>query len=48
MLWSFDQMIHSTPYYLIKTMTEAVEIDVSFTDDYRHTFPIGHTVVKGH
>ena len=22
------------PYYLIKTMTEAVEIDVPFTDDY--------------
>ena len=36
------------PYYLIKTMTEAVEIDVPFTDDYGHTFPIGHTIVKGH
>ena len=29
-------------------MTEAVEIDVPFTDDYGHTFPIGHTIVKGH
>ena len=36
------------PYYLIKTMTKAVEIDVPFTDDYGHTFPIGHTSVKGH
>ena len=35
------------PYYLIKTMT-LFWIDVPFTDDYRHTFPIGHTVVKGH
>ena len=34
------------PYYLIKTMTEAVEIDVPITDDYRHTFPIGHAIVK--
>ena len=30
------------PYYLIKTMTEAVETDVPFTDDYGHTFPTGH------
>ena len=36
------------PYYLIKTMTEAVEIDVPFADNYGHTFPIGHTIVKGH
>ena len=36
------------PYYLIKTMIEAVKIDVPFTDDYGHTFPIGHTIVKGH
>ena len=35
------------PYYLIKTMT-LFWIDVPFTDDYRHTFPIGHTIVKGH
>ena len=35
-------------YYLIKTMTEVVEIYVPFTDDYGHTFPIGHTIVKGH
>ena len=36
------------PYYLIKTMTEAVKTDVPFTDDYGHTFPVGHTIVKGH
>ena len=36
------------PYYLIKTMTEAVEIYVPFTDDYGHTFPTGHTIVKDH
>ena len=29
-------------------MTEVVEIYVPFTDDYGHTFPIGHTIVKGH
>ena len=29
-------------------MIEVVEIDVPFTDDYGHTFPIGHTIVKGH
>ena len=44
-IWSDDSF---NPYYLIKTMTEAVEIDVPFTDDYRHTFPIGHTTMKGH
>ena len=36
------------PYHLIKTITEAAEIDVPFTDDYGHTFPVGHTIVKGH
>ena len=36
------------PYYLIKTMTQAVESDVPFTDDYGHHFPIGQTTVKGH
>ena len=44
-IWSEDSF---NPYYLIKTMTEAVEIDVPFTDDYRHTFPIGHTTMKAH
>ena len=29
-------------------MTEAVQIDVSFTGNYGHTFPIGYTIVKGH
>ena len=32
-IWSDDSF---NPYYLIKTMTEAVEIDVPFTDDYWH------------
>ena len=36
------------PYYLIKLLTEPSEITYEFCDDYGHTFPVGHTVVKGH
>ena len=44
-IWSDDSF---NPYYLIKTMAEAVQIDVPFTGDYGHTFPSGYTIVKGH
>ena len=36
------------PYYLIKSLTKWSEITDKFCDDYGHTFPLGHTVVKGH
>ena len=36
------------PYYLIKSLTKWSEITDKFCDDYGHTSPLGHTVVKGH
>ena len=43
--WSNDTF---HPYYLIKSLTEPSEITNEFCDYYGHTFPVGHTVVKGH
>ena len=36
------------PYYLIKSLTGPSEITNEFFDNYGHTFPAGHTVVKTH
>ena len=36
------------PYYLVKAMDEACELEEMFADDYGHTLPPNHTVVKGH
>ena len=36
------------PDYLIKLLTEPSKTTDEFCDDYGHTFPVGHTVVKGH
>lgn len=36
------------PYYLVKAMDEAFQLKEMFADDYGHTFPPNHSIVKGH
>ncbi len=36
------------PYYLVKAMDEAYELKEMFADDYGHTLPPNHSIVKGH
>ena len=44
-IWSDDTF---SPYHLIKSLTEPSEVTNESCDDYGHTFPVSHTVVKGH
>ena len=36
------------PYYLLKLTCEPYTTEANEKDDYNHTFPINHKVVKGH
>ena len=36
------------PYYLVKALDEAYQLQEMFADDYGHTLPPGHSILKGY